>query len=179
MTVLQCQAGATFNAKAHLCVDRSLWLDLRQYGSVRIDLGIIFVLGVVVPIVWWLVHRSKGARLPEEAPVRSAASIILTVDAFLLPLTLLGAPLIAASNPTVSGGTPRIATVDLFIAVTWLALSTAFGVAVIAITTYAPTAARVWRSLFLWLEVTFIVAGLFRVVLAFGSLTEFVLRKFG
>jgi len=168
-------------------VDRSLWLDLRQYGSVRIDLVLIFLLGVVVPLVWWLARRRINERLaehqklklPDEQRIRNAATTILAVDAFLLPLTLLAAPLIAASSPQVAGGTPRITTVDLLIAVTWLALSTFFGVAVIAIMTFAKSAPAAWRSLFFWLQTTFLVVALFRIVLAFGSLTEWVLRKFG
>jgi hypothetical protein len=180
IAVASCPAGATLNKQLHVCVDRSLWLDLRHYGSVRIDLVVIFLLAVVVPLVWWLVAvRSRGVELPQEEPLRNGAGAILTVNAFLLPLTLLAAPFVAASNPGVAGGTPRITTVDLFITVLWLALSTFFGVGVVAIMTFAKTAPAIWRSLFFWLQVTFLVAGLLRLVLAFGNLTEFVLRKFG
>jgi hypothetical protein len=62
---------------------------------------------------------------------------------------------VAASNPGVAGGTPRITTVDLFITIVWLALSTFFGVGVVAIMTFAKHAPAIWRSLFFWLQSRF------------------------
>jgi hypothetical protein len=72
-----------------------------------------------------------------------------------------------------------VASVDLFIAVVWLALSTFFGVLVIGVTSVAPAARARWRSGLFWLQCTFILIGLFRLAWAFGSLTTFILRKFG
>jgi hypothetical protein len=145
-----------------------------------------------VPLLWWGWGRCKRwwrvlhnepplpkLRLPQPDSVKSASTTILQVDAFLLPLTLLGVPLLATSNEGLAGATPRLTTVYLLTTVTWLAASTLFGVGVMAILVFTRSIRRVWLSAFLWLEITFLVAGLVRLIFSFGSLTDFVLRKFG
>jgi hypothetical protein len=167
-------------------------LDLKQYGSLRIDvalLALLLVIGLFLVLV-----RSQG-RSASLSGIKDGASAVLTAAAFLLPLTLLGIPFIAQANPKVSGGTPRVASVDLFVAVVWLAVSTILGLAVIASIALrgsdiaqGPTSrdapsnlptARSWLMFLFWAQVAFEGVGLFRLLWGFGSLTTFILRKFG
>jgi hypothetical protein len=163
-------------------VDRSLGHYLTDHHTFEIDVGLIVVL--FATCLYWFRRRDTDGEVPDPRVdgMRRASTGIVTAVSFLVPLTLLSVQYIGAS-PLIrqSGFSPRVATVDLFVATVWLAVSFVAGIVLVALAALARPTRRGSRAIYVAFvtQLVFVVAGIVRLVIGLWELTTFILRKTG